>query len=56
MYEDLEIYVWVNLARGDDELDELDYGLLVKILCKGELVVLLRWQRTYSDINDKHDA
>lgn len=40
MDKDLEVYVWVDLACCDDELDELDHGLLVKILCKGELDLL----------------
>ena len=41
MYEDLEVYIWINLACGDDELDELDHWLLVKILCKDECGLLI---------------
>lgn len=55
MYEDLEVYVWVDLACRDDELDELDHGLLVEILCKDELVLNER-RRAYSNVNDEHDA
>lgn len=36
MYKDLEVYVWVDLARGNNEVDELDHWLLVKILCQDE--------------------
>jgi len=50
VYKDLEVDVWVDLACGDDELDELDHGLLVKILGRDELV-FLGWRRVLTRIS-----